>query len=245
MGQRNALHAAAGGLHVAIFIVSILIATKKSIDPEVAPVIYRVTRKGDSVTPEIKTKTIDPKAILMMLLSFTAITAAFHFVQIFFHSPDNPVNTARWIEYSITATIMIILISLLSGVNNEDTLILCAVSTFVTMVLGNVVERLLGKDQKRTTYLIHALGWALMLGVWVVIIKTFFETIEANDNVPVVIYSIVFVLFVLYNCFGVVQSVQLFRPQTNVYTIDKMYTLLSFVSKTSLTFMILFGLTRS
>ena len=131
-----------------------------------------------------------------LLISFFAITClvhTFYFASSFDKCPliggyydkmiENKNNWIRWIEYSITATLMINIIARSAGVSTEETLIMINLATVCVMLQGQTIELALNSDDLSWTkiqrlIIYNIVGWGLMIGVFGIIISRFQETIS-------------------------------------------------------------------
>lgn len=127
------------------------------------------------------------------------------------------VNPLRFLEYAISATIMLICIALVSGIDEYYALLSVSALTFVTMMLGLVAELLFDDTKKdyqlkQIGWIAHFTGWVTMLAAYCgVILKQYFFSIEKSDQGPPEwVTAVIFVVFGLYNIFGVVQFIQLY-----------------------------------
>ena len=198
---------------------------------------------------------VDPSLLFLLIILFEVVTSMFHILQARYPRDKACPNTLRWIEYSITATIMIVIISFLSGVKDIDTIISNITNTVVIMMLGLIIESLIYSKSEdpsiRTIIIILTVsGWILFSSVWTSIISNFNYTLndtqasnENGENIPNIVYYIVYMLLVLYGCFGVVQILHFLKVYKHDQ-IERIYVILSFVAKITLTSMIMGGITR-
>jgi hypothetical protein len=198
-----------------------------------------------------------------MLVSFFFITACFH---LFYYMSgkkqdglykkmiNNKNNYLRWVEYSITATLMLLIISLTSGVKDVNVYYLIIVSNFVMISLGQTVETAVrdGKDWK-----IPMIGaFLLLISNFFVIIRSLWQRLdqvntflkEHPDNVnvdgktiPSWIKYMVFTMFFFYSSFGFLSLYSAYTKKTYAF-IEKGYIILSLVSKAQLGAFIAYGL---
>lgn len=148
---------------------------------------------------------------------------------------ESGTNYIRFVEYSASASVMLIAIALTSGIWDSYALIGIGFLTFATMVFGGIAEQLFSdnivkmerapdtKENKimSTDYPItfklrklawysHFAGWFTMLAAYGIILRTFiFANMHSQRSAPEFVWAIVFGIFALYNVFGVVQFVQL------------------------------------
>lgn len=119
-------------------------------------------------------------------------------------------NPLRFIEYSISASIMLICIAFLNGVTDINLIAAIAVLTACCQLCGLVVE-FMTDQQLFWQWALHFVGWIQFLCAYGIISHAFFKSIDAVPGVrpPDFVYVIVFLLFALYACFGAVQLVEL------------------------------------
>ncbi len=118
-------------------------------------------------------------------------------------------NPLRFIEYSISASIMLICIAFLNGVTDINLIAAIAVLTAMCQLCGLVVEYM-KDDQIIWQWILHFTGWIQFLCAYGIISHAFFKSITATPaKPPQFVYVIVFMLFALYACFGAVQLVEL------------------------------------
>jgi len=117
-------------------------------------------------------------------------------------------NPLRFLEYGISAAIMLMCIALLNGVTDINLIAAIAVLTSATEICGLVVEYLERVDMK---WLLHLNGWLLFLCAYGIIYHAFNKAATAVDGIrpPDFVYVIVLALFLLYSSFGFVQLIEL------------------------------------
>ena len=129
-------------------------------------------------------------------------------------------NLLRYIEYSASASIMLVAIAFLNGITDLNLVACITVLTAATQICGLVAEYLLTNDddvQGRvpTAWLLHVTGWMQFLCAYGVILKAFFvaafDDTEASEEIdpPRFVYAIVLGIMGLYASFGFVQLAEL------------------------------------
>lgn len=114
------------------------------------------------------------------------------------------INRFRWIEYSISATLMIIVISMYWGVVNVNALIAIAGANIVMILFGWLQERMNPPGRTSTTMLPFWFGVVAGITPWLAMgINLFFIT-----DAPGAIYAILFVQAIFFFCFGLNQWLQ-------------------------------------
>jgi hypothetical protein len=164
-------------------------------------------------------------------------------------------NWIRWAEYAITATIMIFVIALISGVSSTDTLIMIVAATFSCMLCGFLSEATAQSDPA-VSKIATLVGWILMMTSFGVILRRFGSIVQQAQNTtsegpPSFVWAIVLGMMVLYMSFGVIHGVHMCKQWTASpdpvapefhLRIEKAYTIASMVSKIVLVLLIASGL---
>ena len=149
------------------------------------------------------------------------------------------INRFRWIEYSISATLMVILIASYSGIT-EITAVFAIIGANVSMILfGWLQEKFNPPDRSETTMMPFWFGTIAGLAPWIGI---WFNTFTA-DEVPGFVYGIVIAQFVFFSSFGVNQWLQYRRVGRwmNYVFGEKSYLVLSLAAKSVLAWQIFGG----
>ena len=162
------------------------------------------------------------------------------------------VNYARWIEYSVSASIMILLISLLNGINNFYALV-AIFGVNAAMILFGLVMEQVNQNRDSVNWWPFIFGCIVGIIPWIAIViglysaatdNTMINGIPANaDGVPVFVYGIVISLFLLFNCFALNQWLQ-YRGKgkfSDYLYGEKVYLVLSLVAKSALAWQIFAG----
>jgi hypothetical protein len=162
------------------------------------------------------------------------------------------INYARWIEYSISASIMILLIGLLNGINNLYAM-MAIFGVNAAMILFGLVMEQVNRDRSSVNWWPFILGCIVGIVPWIAITvalvtaatdTTTINGVAANpDGVPTFVYAIVISLFLLFNCFALNQWLQ-YRGRGRFADYlygEKVYLVLSLVAKSALAWQIFAG----
>lgn len=150
------------------------------------------------------------------------------------------VNPVRWAEYSVSAGLMYVILAQLSGVDDANALLLLLSSNVVLQWFGYEVEREPDLQRKKR---LQYMGFTLFVGTWIPIFLSFFTALaDSPQNPPTIVYFIIFILFGLFLCFGIVSWLSMMWPTEKR---EKAYIVLSLAAKTSLVQMVYFGLRRT
>lgn len=177
---------------------------------------------------------------------FLGLSAFFHFLvssKKFFPKYSEGLkqnrNIFRWVEYSLSSSVMIFLIAQINGISDYATL-LAIFGVNVSMILfGWLQEKYaqLGDGQ----WLPFIFGCIAGIIPWIIIaIQLFSPGGPTGATAPSFVYAIVFSLFAFFNCFALVQYKQ-YRAKgkwANYLRGEKTYIILSFVAKSLLAWQI-------
>ena len=114
-------------------------------------------------------------------------------------------NRFRWVEYSASATLMVILIALLVGIQDAAALLGIAGANVAMILFGWIMEVANPPDRERTRWTPFTMGCVVGIVPWVAITV---YLLGAGSSVPDFVYGIFVSLFVLFNCFAVNQWLQ-------------------------------------
>lgn len=175
-----------------------------------------------------------------MTFIFFALSALAHLVILLFNFYDSGTvwtgwyfrwidqckNPLRWVEYAVSASIMLLTIAYTSGINGIYVLITLFMLCFTTMVFGWVTEALSrpvrpqpddlstppSRWATRSTFARltpHFLGYFPYATIWVILLHSFYyNTRDVHDEIPGFVFAIVWGQLGLFSCFAVVQLVQ-------------------------------------
>jgi len=170
-------------------------------------------------------------------------------------------NPYRWIEYSITASLMIWVISVVAGAKEWSTALLATLITPGLMFQGLTTERALHqnaiwdyskglrnapKDDAIIVWANFAPAWLFFALKWFIILNAYFvldtELKAAGKAIDPRITQLVWIQFVGFSLFGIVQTVQIYGwigpyrnfAATSYVAYEKAYIVLSFLAKVAL-----------
>ncbi len=149
-------------------------------------------------------------------------------------------NIARWIEYALSSTLMIVLIAMLNSVWDVVALLALAGVNVSMILFGWLQERY--EEPGRGSLLPFWFGCIAGSVPWI----AFFFLLVAPGNTaepPGFVYAIVFSLFVFFNGFALVQWLQYRQVGrfADYLAGERLYIVLSFVAKTALAWQIFGG----
>lgn len=145
-------------------------------------------------------------------------------------------NRFRWVEYSLSASVMIVLIAGLTGVTDAVAL-LALFGANAGMILFGWLMETTNPVRPAQDWSPFAFGCIIGAVPWVGIL---IYLIGAGSDVPGFVYGIFVSLFILFNCFAINQLLQ-YRARgrwANYLFGERVYLILSLVAKTLLAWQI-------
>ena len=149
------------------------------------------------------------------------------------------INRFRWVEYSLSATIMILLIAAYSGITNITSLVAIAGANVGMILFGWLQERMNPPGRTDTTMIAFWFGTLAGLTPWVALLVN----VIGSETVPGFVYGIVVAQFLFFFSFGLNQWLQ-YRgvgPWRNYAYGEKGYLVLSLGAKSLLAWQIYAG----
>jgi hypothetical protein len=200
-----------------ILIVSILYAKNPSMTNQQIPVMNLISLgmpwNDNIVYTNQRLYTVYP---VWMVFSFAIITGFFHFIAAC--RPGLQRSSLRWFEYSITSSIMILIISLMSGINILTTMISIWGNNMTMILCGFIIDMALPSNYAiaRAAFWVGAFAGIFP---WIAIFVSM-GLIGGFVTLPPIVFCITILLFFLFMSFGVVEWWYMgkFTPNTKVVT---------------------------
>jgi hypothetical protein len=190
---------------------------------------------------------IGPAAAVFLLLSAIAhlILATFGY-KWYVKELKKKMNRARWYEYALSSSLMIVIIAMLSGMYDLASLILIFALNAMMILFGLMME-LHNQTTDRTDWTAFVFGCIAGIIPWITIAMYLVGANQSPDtDVPGFVYGIFFSLFVFFNIFAInmfLQYKQIGRWKDYLFG-ERMYIVLSLVAKSALAWQIFFGTLR-
>jgi hypothetical protein len=156
------------------------------------------------------------------------------------------INYARWFEYAISSSIMIIVIAMLCGIYELSSLILIF-SLNATMNLFGLMMELHNQTTNKTNWSAFVFGSFAGLVCWIVLGVYFFGALlGASSSVPTFVYFIFVSLAIFFNIFAVNMILQYRgKGKWKDYLFgERVYVILSLVAKSALAWQVFAGTLR-
>lgn len=149
------------------------------------------------------------------------------------------INRFRWAEYSLSATLMVLLIASYSGITDVTAIVAIAGANIAMILFGWLQERMNPPGRGSTTMLPFWFGTIAGAAPWVAI----WINVVGADTVPGFVYGIVIAELVFFFSFGLNQWLQYREVArwTDYAFGEKSYLVLSLVAKSVLAWQIFGG----
>lgn len=189
--------------------------------------------------------------LVWLIAGFLIVSSLAHLVistvykQSYLRDIKNGINKARWIEYSISASMMMVAISMLVGVYDASTLLAVFTLTAVMNLMGLVME-VHNQSTKKTNWLSYWIGCLAGVVPWLIVTIYFWVGSSEGSSPPQFVYWIFVSIFLFFNCFAInmyLQYKKIGRWSDYMYG-EKVYVLLSLVAKSALVWQVFAGTLR-
>lgn len=153
-------------------------------------------------------------------------------------------NRFRWIEYSLSATIMVILIGFYNGLTGITEVVLISGANVAMILFGWLQELINPPGRTRTTMVPFWFGCVAGGAPWVAILVNLIGASGSSTNeVPGFVYGIVTSLFIFFMSFALNQWLQYRRigKWADYAYGEKVYLVLSLVAKSALAWQVFGG----
>jgi hypothetical protein len=156
------------------------------------------------------------------------------------------INYARWYEYSLSASLMIVLIGMLCGLYDIAALMMAFTLTAVMNLCGLIME-IHNQTTAKTNWTSYIIGCIAGVVPWIAIALYFFGSLStAEGAVPTFVYFIVPTLFVFFFSFALNMVLQYKKvgPWRDYLFGERAYVFLSLVAKSALAWQVFAGTLR-
>lgn len=155
------------------------------------------------------------------------------------------INYARWIEYSFSSSIMIIVIAMLVGIYDISSLILIFALNAMMILFGWMME-LHNQTTKKVNWTSFYFGCIAGIVCWVAIALYLFGAGGGENKAPDFVYWIYFSIFLFFNCFAINQVLQYKKvgKWSDYLYGERAYIILSLVAKSLLAWQVFAGTLR-
>ncbi len=187
-----------------------------------------------------------------LVAGFLALSALAHLVvslpriyEWYVKNLKNGANFARWIEYSLSSSLMIVVIAMLTGMYDAIALMLMFALNAMMILFGWMME-LHNQSTKKTNWTSYIFGCIAGIVPWIAISLYLAFAGEGDMKAPAFVYWIFFSMFVFFNSFAVNMVLQYKKVgKWKEYTYgEKVYIIMSLVAKSLLAWQVFAGTLR-
>jgi len=261
------------GIHAAAA-VAVYILLRGVTDPEYLPlnpnrskIVEGAVDTFDNVIEEVGAPISVPNAVVLfyVVTAFTHLIYANFWKTGYLKAIDEKHNPVRWVEYSVSATVMIYIVCLTVGVRDVTALIPIIGANIATMYSGYIAEEAIRVYDFDGALRSLILGWVLQIFIFATIFLKFSQTLgdvgaivdgvtgEKKYKIPGFVYFVIIPTFLYYASFGVVAVLWYMNAKRTYERVgvlpsfdgtEKWYLYLSLFSKLFLGLYITYGLTQ-
>lgn len=241
------LNIIAGSLHL-VQAVLVLVLSKS----------FALPISGNYLKFDEATQSLVPATTFLFDLSLPALIALFFGLSAFFHfliattyqktyvsELKQGINRMRWIEYSISASVMMVAISLLVGIYDASSLVMIFSLAAIMNLMGLVME-IHNQTTKTTNWLSYWIGCLAGMVPWLVVAYYLWLGAANGSSAPTFVYWIFVSIFVFFSCFALNMVLQYKKigPWKDYMYGERAYIILSLVAKTLLAWQVFGGTLR-
>jgi hypothetical protein len=152
------------------------------------------------------------------------------------------INYARWYEYALSSSIMIVIIGMLSGVYDIAALMAIFALNACMNLFGLMME-LHNQTTQKTNWTAYIYGCFAGIVPWIAIAYYFFGSLSRATGVPTFVYTILPTLFVFFFTFALNMFLQYKKvgPWKDYLFGEQVYVFLSLTAKTALAWQVFAG----
>lgn len=201
---------------------------------------------------------LEPTSTTLFSVQLPVLIAAFFFLSAFFHTVIATlyhkkylsdlklgINQARWIEYSISASVMMVAISMLVGIYDLMSLVMIFSLVAIMNLMGLVME-IHNQTTKKTNWLSYNIGCFAGAIPWLAVAFYMWLGADNGSAAPTFVYWIFVSIFVFFSCFALNMVLQYKKigPWKDYLYGERAYIILSLVAKTLLAWQVFGGTLR-
>lgn len=147
-------------------------------------------------------------------------------------------NRIRWVEYSLSSTVMILLIAMVTGLTDLAALIAIAAANISMILFGWIMEMVNDSTTGMVWWSPFWFGCIAGAAPWVGLVAYLWVNVGSNgaEGPPTFVYGILVTIFAFFNCFALNQWLQYKRigPWRDYLFGERTYIVLSLVAKSAL-----------
>lgn len=219
---------------------------------------FTVPISGTYLRFNSSTQHLEPAAKTLFHLQLSWLIVAFFFLSALAHlfigtlyrqryerNLRRGINKARWIEYSLSASIMMVAIATLVGIYDLSSLVMILILIAIMNLMGLVME-VHNQATSETNWLSYWIGCLAGVVPWLVIAFYMWLGAHEGSKAPTFVYWIFVSIFVFFSCFALNMVLQYKKigPWKNYLYGERTYMILSLVAKSLLAWQVFAGTLR-
>ncbi len=219
---------------------------------------FPITLSGDYLAFDELSKKLQPATTQLFDIQLPVLISLFFFLSAFFHfiiatvynkryntNLKRGMNKLRWIEYSISASVMMIAIGMLVGIYDFMSLVMIFALTAIMNLMGLVME-VHNQTTKKTNWLSYIIGCFAGGIPWVAVAYYLWLSASNGSSAPTFVYWIFVSIFVFFSCFALNMILQYKKvgPWKDYLYGERAYIILSLVAKSLLAWQVFGGTLR-
>ncbi len=237
----------AGMLHLVQGVIMLMISKMNTLPVTTTYLVFDKTTQ--TLVPQSRQLFEFP--LVYLPVSFVFMSALAHFIiatvyrKKYASDLKKGINKARWIEYSVSASVMMVAIGMLVGIYDIGTITLLFGLTAAMNLMGLVME-VWNQKSSKVNWLSYYLGCLFGILPWVVVVWALYASGHYGTKAPAFVYWIYVSIFVAFNSFALNMLLQ-YRAKgkwSNYLYGEKMYIALSLIAKAGLAWQIWAGTLR-
>lgn len=185
--------------------------------------------------------------IFFLMSSFAHLFISTVYKQRYEENLKKGINKVRWFEYALSASVMMLAISFLSGIYDLASLIMIFGLDAIMNLLGLAMEKYNNSGDVKTDWYTFILGCFAGILPWIVFtVYVYGATKYGGGNIPDFVYWIYVSIFIFFNIFAVNMYLQYKKigPWKNYLFGERVYIILSLVAKSLLAWQVFAGTLR-
>lgn len=241
-------NAAMGFFHLFQAILMLILSNDFSLPITYTHPFYNIATKHISpVSDTLIDVRIGPLVALFLLISAIAhFLLATVFYDWYVEKLKSHMNPARWFEYSLSASLMIVIIAMLTTIYDLGTLLALFTLTAVMNLMGLMME-IHNQTTKETNWASYTIGCIAGFVPWIVIfIPLIGGEISSGNSIPTFVIAIFISIAIFFNCFAInmyLQYKKVGKWKDYLYG-EYVYIMLSLFAKSALAWQVFAGTLR-
>lgn len=220
--------------------------------------VFTLPISGNYLNFNNYTQTLEPTSRVLfdislpaLIVIFFLLSASAHFIIATTYNKKyekdllKGINKARWIEYSLSASVMMVAISLLVGIYDLFSLIMIFALTAIMNLMGLMME-VHNQTTKKTNWLSYLIGCGAGIIPWLAVAFYMWLGADNGSAAPTFVYWIFVSIFIFFSIFALNMVLQYKKigPWKDYIYGERAYIILSLVAKSLLAWQVFAGTLR-